>query len=220
MSKMEELKKFFEDWKREFNIFDSDFYPDGIINESLYDSCKPGHRILVIAKEPNASNHDQNGDRSFITEWDNKKAEYPFACRISEWVYGILHDFPAYDLMKGQTLEYLRHISFMNVKKSGGKGFADRENIYEMVSKHKEYIIKEINIINPDIIILGLSFDEELIRQIFGRLEWRPSGYSINIAKFGDSKVINFYHPSARNAAPASYSLMQNVIRSDAFRNL
>lgn len=220
MPKMEDLKILFEHWKKEFSISDTDFYSDGIINESLYDSCKLGHSILVVAKEPNASNHDQDGDRSFITEWDNKKADYAFACRIAEWAYGILHDFPAYDLIKGQMLEYLRHISFMNVKKSGGKGLANRDNIYEIVTKHKDYIVREIKIINPDIIILGLSFDKELIAQLFGHLDWRPSGYSINIAKFENSKVINFYHPSARNAAPASYSLMQNVIRSDAFRNL
>jgi hypothetical protein len=108
----------------------------------------------------------------------------------------------------------------MNVKKSGGKGFANRGNIYEMSNKHREFVIEEMRIINPDIIILGLSFDDKLIGQLFGPPEWQQSGYSINIAKFGNSKVTNFYHPSARNAAAASYSLLQNVVRSNAFRNL
>jgi hypothetical protein len=87
MSKREALNQLFEEWKALFEIPATDFYADGVINESLYESCLTGLKILVIAKEPNASNHDQNGDRSFVTEWDNKKAKYPFARRIGEWAF-------------------------------------------------------------------------------------------------------------------------------------
>ena len=221
MSKIEQLRQLFEEWKTTCQSTLNDFYQDGIINENFYESCPPGLKILLIAKEPNASNHDQTGDRSFVTEWDNKKADYPFARRIAEWTYGILHDFPPFDeLPKDDIFEYLRKISFMNVKKSGGKGFAARKEIYDLVHVQKHFISKEIEIIDPDIIILALSFDEKLITEIFRHCAWQSSGYSIQVAKFGRSRVIDFYHPSSRNVAAASYSLLQNVVRSASFRGL
>lgn len=219
-SKMELLRELFEEWRTDPKYPIADFYADGIINESLFDGCPPGDRTLVITKEPNANNHDQTGDRSFITEWDNKQAKYPFACRIGEWANGILRRFPAFDdITDGDRQEHLRKIAFMNVKKSGGKGSANRKDLYDQVRLKKEFITREIEIIHPDIIILGLSFDQELIYEIFGGLGWINSGYSITIAQYKWAKVINFYHPSSRNVPAASYSLLQNVIRSDAFRD-
>lgn len=85
---------------------------------------------------------------------------------------------------------------------------------------HFVYILKEIEIIKAGLIILGLSFDEELIGEIFGQLKWVQSGYSEKLARSGNSKIVSFYHSSARNAAPASYSLLQNAIRSEAFASL
>jgi len=221
MSKMEQLRQLFDDWRKTCKSPQNDFYEDGIINESLYESCAPGHKILVIAKEPNAANHDQNGDLSFVTEWDNRKADYTFARVIAQWVYGIFHDFPPFDeLQKDNIVENLRKISFMNVKKTGGRGSAVRDDIYDLVCTHKNFITKEIEIIDPDIIILGLSFDKKIIHQIFGPCDWQNSGYSIKAAKFGSSRVIDFYHPSSRNVPAASYSLLQNIVRSAAFMRL
>jgi len=220
MPKMELLYQLFEDWKTDPNAPMTDFYKDGIINEPLFESCANGSKLLVVAKEPNARNHDQSGDKSFITEWDNKRAKYPFARRIGEWAYGILNNFPPYDGISDEhRFECLRRISFMNVKKSGGLG-ASPKDIYDLVLQKRRFIVREIEIIDPEIIILGLSFDARLLNEIFGRLDWKESGYSIFVAKYREAKVIDFYHPSSRNVAAASYSLLQNVFRSDVFNNL
>jgi len=221
MSKMEQLRQLFDEWRETCKSPQDDFYADGVINESLYESCTNGRKILVIAKEPNAANHDQNSNRSFVTEWDNRKAGYTLARVIAQWVYGIFHDFPPFDeLPKGNIVEYLRNIAFMNVKKTGGGAYAVRGDIYDLVCAHKIFIAREIEIIDPDIIILGLSFDEHIIHEIFGPCEWQNSGYAIKVAKFRRSKLIDFYHPSSRNVPAASYSLLQNIVRSAIFRNL
>lgn len=223
MSKQKELEKLFAKWKSEKDFYETDFYADGIINEVLYNQVSPGKRLLFIAKEPNASNHEKNIDRSFITEWNTTKPTYNFAKRISEWARGIIEDFPVFDEIcdKDETLFFLKRISFMNVKKSGGKGIIDNaETFKNWIKNHEAFIRKEIEIIEPDIIILSLSQEEKIREILFPRTEWISSGYTCKIAKWKNARVIDFYHPSARNVAAASYSLLQNIIQSIAFKEL
>ncbi|MEO8148546.1 MAG: hypothetical protein ABI723_12950 [Bacteroidia bacterium] len=89
----------------------------------------------------------------------------------------------------------------MNVKKNAGGGISENKKMLKSVRyyKNKNLIIEQINIIEPKIIILGLSW-EALRNEIFGKEEWTSSGYGIEIKKWNNSKVIDFYHPSSRNA--------------------
>jgi hypothetical protein len=175
----------------------------------------------VIAKEPNTRNHEQASDHSFVTEWESKNGTYPFALRIGEWAYGLLNGFPLFDsLTQEKKLESLRRIAFMNVKKMGGGGLAISEDIYKVVCEHRKYILDEIAIIDPDIILLGLSFDDRLKRELFGPRTWQLSGYTVKLLPFGKAWIIDFYHPSSRNVGAAAYSLLQNVVQSDAFKVL
>ena len=109
----------------------------------------------------------------------------------------------------------------MNVKKIGGGSLSEYENIINSVKKDFNFVHKEIEIIAPDIIILGLSW-KEVRTEVFPDLKdkWQDSGYDIAITRFNKAKVIDFYHPSSRNAPSASYSLLQNIINSSAFKSL
>ena len=220
-TKTQQLKNLFERWQKSFPFKENDFHVDGIINEELYEQNINGMKILFIAKEPNATDHEENEDRSFVNEWNTTKPKYNFAQRIAEWTYGIMEHFPLFDSIKeNDKPDYLKKIAFMNVKKSGGDGFAIRNDIYTVVKEQKNFIKEEIEIIKPDIILLCISFDKNIIKDLFGELEFKKSGYGVEICMFNNSKVINFYHPSSRNVAPAAYSLLQNVIQSEAFKTL
>ena len=76
-----------------------------------------------------------------------------------------------------------------------------------------------IKIIDPEIIILGTSW-KKLRNFILDKHDWSHSGYYVAIGKFNKAKVIDFYHPSSRNAPSAAYSLLQNIINSDPFKSL
>ena len=221
MTKTQQLDKLFSKWKKEVELFrDEPFYADGIINEELYNHNPKGKKILFIAKEPNATGHDKKEDRSFVKEWDiEEPPTYPFAQRLAEWAYGILNDFPPYEGMENK-MQCLRRLAFMNVKKSGGGAFTDNKEMYRIVKPQCHLILEEVNIIQPDIIVACISFAEHLIEDIFGKVQFVSSGYSVKIGRYDNSKVINFYHPSARNIPSAMYSLLQNVIQSEAFREL
>ncbi len=218
-TKTNQLNELFAKWKTEFTFSENDFYTDGVINETEYEHSKK--KLLFIAKEPNASNHQKEIDRSFVTEWNETRPDYNFACRIAEWAYGILNDFPTYDDKPEDIQVQLKNIAFMNVKKSGGKGSIEiYKDFLEIIKNQKDFIQREIEIIDPDIIILSLSQDKHVRNILFPGINWKPSGYTNKIAKWRNKKIIDFYHPSSRNVGAAAYSLLQNIINGDAFKNL
>ena len=87
------------------------------------------------------------------------------------------------------------------------------------LKQNKKYLKKQIQIISPDIIITGLTWREHR-NELFDNLQWLKSGYNIEIAKYNNAKVVDFYHPSARIPASASYSLLENITKSIPFKHL
>lgn len=121
------------------------------------------------------------------------------------------------------THEAIQSIALMNIKKSGGQGQADQTIIMEHLEKNLVFLHRQIEIIAPDIIITGISWSK-LRNELFPESElekkWRKSGYGVDIAKYKNAKVIDFYHPSARIPPSASYSLLQNIIHAKQFQEL
>lgn len=225
MNKSKQLEKLLKRWQSTHSSYTNDFRCDGITNEREYERSKP--RILFICKEPNRKNHRGKIDGDFCKEWNDDGAEYPFAYRIAEWSYGILNDFPEFDkiysLQDGEWepiyKKSLQSISFMNLKKSSGKGAAQYSQMSGSVKKEKKLIYEQIRIIAPEVIILGLSW-KDLTDELFDKVEWKESGFQILVGKWNETKLIDFYHPSSRTPPSASYSLLQNVVRSKVFQRL
>jgi len=215
-TKTELLNELFDKWQKSVEEYKGHFIKDGIVDESKYN--KASTKILFIAKEPNNPNQDEWDFR----KWWQQPIKYTFSKRIADWSYGILNNFPQYDEIRKNeenTLEAIRSISFMNIKKSGGGGNSEYNRIAEHLEKNFELLHNQIDIISPDIIITGTSW-KELRHGLFPNVKWINSGYDIAIGKHKNSKVIDFYHPSSRNAPSAAYSLLQNVINSEQFRQL
>jgi hypothetical protein len=213
------IKKVLSELKSQDYFKDKTFYEDGIINEEQFELNPTGKKVLFIAKEPNSTNHEKLEVSSFITEWNEMAPNYPFAKRIAEWAYGIINDFPEFCRLP-TDVSYLKKIAFMNVKKLGGGGIADNTAIYQVVKTQREYLCRQIEIIGADLIILCTSFHKEIRQSLFTDCNWVNSGYGVEIAKWNESMIIDFYHPSSRNVPAALYSLLQNVIRSNAFNKL
>src|SRR5207247_2267740 len=105
----------------------------------------------------------------------------------------------------------------MNLKKVGGGGSSNWGEMVKVARAHNAFLLRQIEIINPGIIILGLSWGE-LIEELIKDVEWKKSGHGIFICKWKGCRVINFYHPSARNAPSAAYALLEKVISSESFK--
>lgn len=199
-------------WESQYSA-DEAFARDGVIDETLFESATK--KVLFIGKEPNNPTQDLWDYR----EWWKAELKYSFSTRIAEWAYGILNNFPDYDTIWKDGFynahQALMSIAFMNLKKSGGTGNSSLEEMCTYAERDRDLIIKEINLINPDIIILGLSW-EKLINSVFNRDEmgWTNTGHGVWKGNYNGADVIVFYHPSARNAPPAAYYLLEKVIKS------
>ncbi len=215
-SKTEQLNQLFDEWEQTVSEYQGKFVRDGIINEQFYETASP--KILFIAKEPNNPKQDAGDFR----EWWKEEIAYTFSYRLSEWSYGLLNNFPQYDdiwTKKGSALKAIQNIAFMNIKKSGGGGNSEYDRMIEHVKMNFNFLHRQIDIISPDIIITGTSWNE-LRDGLFPNIKWTKSGYDILIGKHNNAKVIDYYHPSSRTAPAASYSLLQNIITHDNFKSL
>lgn len=217
MTKTEQLNALFIEWEKRIPAYQGFFHKDGVINEFLFQNAP--YKILFIAKEPN--NPEKEGFD--FREWWKEEIKYTFSYRIAEWSFGILNDFPEYDKIwdhEELPKKALQQIAFMNIKKSGGRGNSNLEMIMNFVNDiNMAFLSKEIEIIEPEIIILGISW-LELRESLFPKIDFIRSGYGIEIGKYNSAKIIDFYHPSSRTAPAAAYSLLQNVIRSERFKRL
>ena len=216
MTKTEQLNLLFKNWETEIPEYKGKFIQDGINNEDLY--LKAATKVLFLTKEPNNPNQEAGNFR----EWWKEGLKYTFSHRLAEWSYGILNDFPEYEQMwhdKEGFNNAIFHIAFMNIKKNGGKGLSNYTEMEKHLLQNKVRLLKQIEIIEPDVIITGLTW-KKLRNQLFDKVSWKHSGYNITIGRYHTAKIIDFYHPSARNAAAASYSLLENVMKSNSFKEL
>ena len=211
-----ELNSLFNEWEEKVPEFKGHFVRDGIINDELYRKART--KILFIAKEANNPNQTEGDFRSY---WQNKLRD-PFAYRIAEWSFGVLNDFPPYDeIWKNRSNgdNAIQKIAFMNVKKIAGGGFEVPSEVDFHTKRDIEFIKREIAAIAPELVILGVS--RTILRDLlFPDLTWQKSGWGIDIGKFGGIKIVDFYHPSSRNAPSASYCLLKEVINSEMFKRL
>jgi hypothetical protein len=216
ISKTELLNDLFDRWEKAIPEYQGKFVKDGIVDERKFSPTPT--KVLFIAKEPNNPKQEQGDFR----EWWREKIYYTFSYRIAEWSYGLLNNFPQYDNIRateGSAHKAIQCIAFMNIKKSGGLGNSEYDRMMEHLEKNFEFLHQQIDIISPDIIITGTSW-KKLRNGLFPEVKWINSGYGIAIGRHKNAKVIDFYHPSSRTAASASYSLLQNIINAYQFRQL
>lgn len=200
-------KELFELWKtrknEELEIDHSKrFIEDGIVDENLWEN---GSKILYFLKEAYT---DGNSDDGFsLTEahrrYDWTKYGTSIWFRVAEWTYGLnvlssmtadevvnggLNVVPRYKYFKDGELDnnLNSEIAFVNVKKSKGKSESDLEELKKYCEFDREFIKRQIEIINPRIIVCGGT--KELFDKIFDN----------NDSFLEDKIVIEHCHPSIR----------------------
>ena len=216
MTKTEQLNELFDSWVQQFPKYKGKFIKDGIVDENVYELQKI--KLLFITKEPN---DPEQSDWDF-RKWWSKEVKYSFSHRICEWAFGFQRGFPPiveipYD--NERRREIMKSIAFMNLKKSGGKANADYEEIKRVIVEERELLLKQIDIIKPNIII-GCLGKTDYWRYLFPTVEFKDSGFDIKVARVGEYKIIDYYHPSYRVPRSMSYALLSAVSKSKVFTEL
>lgn len=192
------------------------FIADGIINPEIWNNRSKGKHILFVLKEAYGGEND----------WslaDEVRVHAPWSAiwhRIVEWTYGLTNTtverIARYEPGKisfEKPNQWLNEIAVLNIKKSGG----DSQSHYGEISAYADYdskeIIRQIEIINPDIIICGATFGD--INRIMGNPckkgecdNWFY--YSDAIGK-RERLFIDYYHPANRYPALLNYYGIVNI---------
>jgi hypothetical protein len=211
----------FSRWQKERPKYD--FISDGILNPSVWITQNP--RILFLLKE---------------TKDDYYKLDQPvtadklnglFWYNISRWRYAIKEMYnngrvvPAFPLNETLKVE-LNDIAIVDIKKNyEDKTISDKGDIIQYALNDREFLIEQIEIINPQIIICGGTFEE--YRDFIYKGEINDN----NMIKYrcDDSidssvwchrnrKIFYFYHPSCRFSPEDLYSnLCKLIVDSEIF---
>jgi hypothetical protein len=172
---------------------------DGIVNNEFYQESKI--KILWILREVN-----HEGD---ISDWDLTKIIQQIIIKTGiepGWektfgpivyaTYGILNnklwDEIPYYYDKPEIVNVLKEIAYINVKKTAGISKTNFKELDSAFNDGKESLFKEINNINPEVIIYGGTFylfEKEIENRIINK----------------NTKHINAYHPSQRSIKQEKY---------------
>jgi hypothetical protein len=209
-----ELDKLFDEWQQSDPRYREKFIRDGIVNENLFQKAEL--KILFLVKDAN----DPSQGQWNLADYLDKRLSQNFSIRIAEWAYGILNDFPPIDTATPELLHSaLRSVAVMNIKKIGGGARAKYEEIAQHAQRDREFIQKQIAITGPTIIVGGIK-TTAVWSEFLDDVKFIQSPYDIRIAGWHGIKIIDYYHPSYRVPRAMSYSLLQNIVQSERFRNL
>ncbi|MDH5718909.1 MAG: hypothetical protein OEZ22_14880 [Spirochaetia bacterium] len=137
---------------------------DGVVNEELFLSSKTKPKILWILKEPweKLEENEKGGGWDLVKDllkdgWHSNKGSYAIMAYVS---YSVFNDFKKYSNISYLTQDSrvgdsLKYIAYINIKKFPGSTSSNKNEISEYFYKYKDILIKQIKIINPDIIIGG-----------------------------------------------------------------
>lgn len=132
------------------------FCRDGIIDEEIFEKQKI--KVLFISNEANLGKEHKYYDEitevydrrvNFLDYYTNKYDDWrgKLRERVSALYQVIINDFSL------QPHEVANRFAFMNLNKRGGENFIVIKNLQEYCEAYQNEILKEIEIINPDLIV-------------------------------------------------------------------
>lgn len=199
--------------KRKGDILDDfEFGIDGLLNRPagtvggeesrLWNSSKL--KILLLLKEINAND-------SYTNSRLYERINNDIGKNIAAWIYGL---YGAYELCKvpskdeayavNNQNEYFQKKPFgiINLKKKVGGSRCDKDEVYRYVCRYRNYIKREIEILNPNIILccgsLGNISIYEIAKQILLNYNFESKGTmdTILYCKNKNLLLIKSRHPS------------------------
>lgn len=187
------MEKLFKEWRLLVRQDSDHFVEDGIICKEKW--LKSNKKILFILKETN----DYKGSISelikiaVISRPKSGLWQRPTFHNIGRWAYGLLHimdkEVKYKDADKFRK-EALLSCAFMNIKKTTG-GSTATKSVDEHAKKYSNFIRREIELIEPDIIIFGGTYDI-MKKYVFLEME----NVSPRVYKYKEYICIDANHPA------------------------
>ena len=150
---------FLDDWRQHhLKKGYTKFIYDGIVNETLWKNAKP--KICFFLKEAYLKENTETAD---LCKWFNENDLWRMWWVVSDWIYGIENTtttaIPAFDEEKLDKTELankrIRSTAVINIKKSNGETNSKHEDLLAFAKDDREFIKKQFEQINPEIIVCG-----------------------------------------------------------------
>jgi hypothetical protein len=181
----------------------------GVVDEKSYLSVNP--RILFLLREPHSEKGGfsiPNGlNRNVQKGFNNKPFEkgYMYTWRqAGVWAYALIYGFESYRVLKKDeyVAKGLQSISMTNLKKEVGGASSNKRVINKHANKDKDLWLRELEIMNPDIIITGnyndvtenLNIDKISLLKTDNKTFY----YSILVTEIMNTIILDFWHPNNR----------------------
>lgn len=211
-----ELSNLLKKWKRQEHHKNELFIYDGIIDTQRWSKSQP--KILFILKEAweeQYKKEDWDLCKIIRTVWKGPK--YKIWRTLAYWAYAIQYSGnrltpPLPDQDDKKYIESFLSCAIINIKKSGGKSSSDFNDLASYVQKDKKLLKRQIELISPDIIVCGSTFD--LVKDLFADIA--DTDYDL-LYRWGNIPIINFGHPANRYPHKLNYytlAFILNIIKS------
>lgn len=192
---------------RNINHNTNGFIIDGIVDFATWNSGKK-KKVLFVLKEAYG---DDWGEDTLVT-WLHKYPKRRMWDRVARVVYGIQNttesELKRYkpELDDSEFKGSLDQIAVLNLKKSNGKSYSDYDDIEEYAAYDREEIKREIELIDPEIVVCGSTF--KTLYEIVYEQKKMPQEdkcdnwyYFLNLPKEGRERLyIDYYHPAIHDA--------------------
>jgi len=203
------LDSLFDEWIETYPAtFRSDFHRDGIVDPVCY--AKEPRRLLYVLAEPNSrgGRYDRYRGWDLRVVFGREALGKAIDLNLARWTRMALDGVTrGPDLTGKSAAVFLRRVAIMNLKKLPGSGVADREAIAIHAWRDREFIRREIQLIEPDIVITCGETLTKLLVRILADDAVTPSP-SIP-EEWGGFEVLRAFHPSHRpRHAPAALKLL------------
>lgn len=191
----------FDEWRQEELHKGKVFNRDGIVNP--YKWFESERRVMFLLKEAyhgatyEYNEYDLAEDLYKNGPWDKDNIWN----RVAEWANGLIKcekDYlpPYRGLSKEKANKIIQKIAVVNIKKSDGKPNSEWEEIEKYADDDKEKLYKQIELIDPTIIVCGFTFGalKKVISEseIKHAVEEKKNG----IFTWGNRVIIDYYHPA------------------------
>ena len=199
----------------------------GVVDERVYKSTTP--KIVFILRESRSS----DGGWSIPYELSQIIADYrcngkpldpaymPTWRQAGVWAYSILHGFSSYDALKGDRFvaRGLEAIAMTNLKKTGGGATSNLPVIRRCATQEKALWQKEIETMNPDLIICGGTYWD--VRDNLGlpahklaTINQQPYYYSVYDVQYREHGhvILDFWHPTIRKSRGDTLKHLETLI--------
>ena len=203
-------------WQSKYQ--DKVFVKDGIVNPDKWATQEV--RPLFFLKEAYNGTESWNLINDYLLVDTGETIDNTWK-KVTQWTYGILNttetDAPSFDenyIPKKFANNYLQSIAVVNVKKVAGKSTSVLSELKEAVANDKDLLKKEIELINPTVIVCGYTIN--FLEKIFDRKIKKRKNKNLYYFTEINGKtviIIDYYHPGNQYPDIMNYYAITNIYK-------